>query len=473
MKKIALHWQILVALIAAIAFGIVFNTEYGFSEKKIEKLAKKGVPAATITRLKPLTGKVFTSRKSFFDELKATLPEKDVEKYKGLFVKTAYLNKAVDAVSWMGDLFLRLLKMIIIPLILSSLISGIANIGTADNLGRLGAKTFGYYIMTSLLAIVTGLFFVNIIQPGIGADLNFTGMVEGLVEKQKSFREILIGIVPTNIFKAFTNGNMLAIIFFAILFGFFSTKIDDRYRLVIKDFFNAIFEVMMEITTFIIKFTPLGIFGIVAKVIADQDDLGNLMTRMGLYMGTVVAALAVHFFITLPLLTRYMGKSNPLKHLKNMATPLLTAFSTSSSGATLPLTMNAVEHNSGVSNKVTSFTLPLGATINMDGTALYECVAAIFIAQAYGVELTLFNQFVVVITALLASIGAAAIPMAGLVMITVILSAVGLPLEGIGLILAVDRILDMFRTATNVWSDSTAAVVIAKSEGEELEPIKL
>jgi Na+/H+-dicarboxylate symporter len=190
---------------------------------------------------------------------------------------------------------------------------------------------------------------------------------------------------------------------------------------------------------------------------------------MGLYMGTVIAALAIHFLITLPILTKSLGKAHPFRHMKNMATPLFTAFSTSSSGATLPLTMNAVEKNSGVSNKISSFTLPLGATINMDGTALYECVAAMFIAQAYGVEMTLVNQFIIVITALLASIGAAAIPMAGLVMITVILTAVNLPLEGVGLILAVDRILDMFRTATNVWSDSCGAVVIAKSEGEVLK----
>jgi len=189
---------------------------------------------------------------------------------------------------------------------------------------------------------------------------------------------------------------------------------------------------------------------------------------MGVYMLTVILALAIHFFVTLPLLMKILGKAKPFNHLRNMSTPLLTAFSTSSSGATLPLTMDAVETKSGVSNKISSFTLPLGATINMDGTALYECVAAIFIAQAYGVDLTIAQQVIVVLTALLASIGTAAIPMAGFVMITVILTAVGLPLEGLGLILAVDRILDMFRTATNVWSDSCGAVIIAKSEGEKL-----
>jgi Na+/H+-dicarboxylate symporter len=261
---------------------------------------------------------------------------------------------------------------------------------------------------------------------------------------------------------------MLSIIFFAMLFGFFITRVEQKYRTMLGNAFNAIFEVMMKITLFVIRFTPLGIFGIVSKTVADQDDLMGLFSSMGLYIGTVLIGLLIHFFISLPLITRYIGRANPIKHMRNMSTPLITAFSTASSGATLPLTMHAVENNSGVSNKISSFTLPLGATINMDGTALYECVAAMFIAQAYGVELSVLSQVIIVFTALLASIGAAAIPMAGLVMIAVILTAVNLPLEGIGLILAVDPLLDMFRTATNVWSDSCGAVVIAKSEGEDL-----
>ena len=402
MKKIALHWQILIALILAIVYGI------------------------------------------YADE------------------------QAIGYVSWMGDVFLRALKMLIIPLILSSLISGIANIGSGSSLGRLGLKTIGYYVSTSLLAIITGQILVNIIRPGVGADLNFSGKVEGLVENQRSLGETLIEMVPQNIFQAFNNNDMLAIIFFAILFGFFVARAGEESRGVLKKAFSAIFEVMMKITMFVIRFTPLGIFGIVAKVVAEQDDLMGLVSRMGLYMGTVILALSIHFFITLPLIVKFIGRAKPFRHMKNMSTPLLTAFSTSSSGATLPLTITAVEKNSGVSNKISSFTLPLGATINMDGTALYECVAAIFIAQAYGVELSLIQQGVIVLTALLASIGAAAIPMAGLVMITVILTAVGLPLEGVGLILAVDRIIDMFRTCTNVWSDSCGAVIIAKSEGEKL-----
>lgn len=326
-----------------------------------------------------------------------------------------------------------------------------------------------FYVITSFFAILTGQILVNIFKPGVGANINFVQEVDGLVEKQKSFLEIIIGIIPDNIVSAMANNEMLSIIFFALVFGFFITKIKKKHAEVLKDFFTAVFEVMMKVTLFVIKFTPLGIFGIVAKTVADQDDLSGLVTSMGLYMFTVILALAIHATITLPLIVKWVGKAKPLKHFRNMTTPLLTAFSTSSSGATLPLTIQAVEEKSGVSNKISSFTLPLGATVNMDGTALYECVAAIFIAQAYGIDLTFVQQIIIVFTALLASIGAAAIPMAGLVMITVILTAVGLPLEGVGLILAVDRILDMFRTATNVWSDSCGAVVIAKTEGEKLK----
>ncbi|TDN98895.1 dicarboxylate/amino acid:cation symporter [Sunxiuqinia elliptica] len=466
--RLQLHWQILIALILAIVYGLLFPTTYNISPEAIQSLQKAQVSNELLEQLNQHSGKEFTTLQEFQQALKTSLSPQEYEAYQYNIRQASYSNSQVNAVSWMGDLFLRSLKMLIIPLILSSLISGITNIGTGKNLGRLGLKTMGYYLLTSVLAIGTGLLFVNLFKPGIGADLNFQEKVAGLVEKQRSLRDILIEIVPDNIFRAFNESDMLSIIFFAVLFGFFVTKVDLVSREVLKKAFNAIFDVMMKITLFIIRFTPLGIFGIVAKVIADQDDLASLMSRMGIYMGTVIAALSVHFFITLPLLMKFLSKSNAWKHFRNMTTPLLTAFSTSSSGATLPLTIEAVESKSGVSNKISSFTLPLGATINMDGTALYECVAAIFIAQAYGYDLTIVQQMIIVTTALLASIGAAAIPMAGLVMISVILTAIGLPLEGIGLILAVDRILDMFRTATNVWSDSCGAVIIAKSEGEDL-----
>jgi Na+/H+-dicarboxylate symporter len=381
-----------------------------------------------------------------------------------------FLTDYVSYVSWMGDLFLRALKMIIVPLILTSIISGVANIGDANNLGRLGLKTFTYYVTTSFFAIVIGLVLVNIIQPGVGADLGLKSDVPEIAASSGDLGDIIMRMVPTNVFDALVSADMLAIIFFSILVGYFITRVDDKYKLMFTDLFNGGFEVMMKLTHFIILFTPLGILGIVAGIVAEQaDNLVSIMGSLGLYIAAVLAGLFIHAFITLPLILKVIAKVKPSLHARAMSAPLLTAFSTSSSSATLPLTLDAVENNSGVSNKVTSFVLPLGATVNMDGTALYECVAAMFIAQAYGIDLSFIQQMVVVITALLASIGAAGIPMAGLVMISVILSAVGLPLEGIGLILAVDRILDMCRTTVNVWSDSCGAVTIAKSEGETLK----
>jgi Na+/H+-dicarboxylate symporter len=403
MLKIKLHWQILIALLVAVIYGMLF-TDY------------------------------------------------------------------VNYVTWMGELFLRALRMIIVPLILTSIVSGVANIGDAHNLGRLGLKTFAYYISTSFFAILTGLILVNIIQPGVDADLGLKSDVPELAATSGDLGDIIMRMVPTNIFDALASGEMLSIIFFSILFGFFVTRIKGKYKVMLTDFFNSGFGVMMKITHFVIKFTPLGILGIVAGVVAEQaDNLMSLVGSLGLYMSAVLLGLIFHAFITLPLILKLVAKVNPMLQSKAMSAPLLTAFSTSSSSATLPLTLDAVENNSGVSNKITSFVLPLGATINMDGTALYECVAAMFIAQAYGIELGFLMQMVVVVTALLASIGAAGIPMAGLVMISVILSAVGLPLEGLGLILAVDRFLDMCRTTVNVWSDSCGAVTIAKTEGETLK----
>lgn len=379
-----------------------------------------------------------------------------------------FFPQQVEYIKWMGDLFLRGLKMIIVPLILTSIVTGVANIGDAQGLGKLGMKTIIYYVSTSLFAILAGLTLVNFFQPGVGADLGFSKQVEGMDIASKGFGNILLRMVPSNIFEALASADMLAIIFFSLLVGFFITKIGSGYKDPLMNLFNGGFEVMMKITSFVIKFTPLGIFGIVSVVVAEQKDIIEVAQRLGIYMFVVLLGLFFHAFITLPLLLRIVGKVNPYKHFKAMTTPLLTAFSTSSSSATLPLTMEAVENEVGVSNRITSFVLPLGATVNMDGTALYECVAAMFIAQAYGIELSFLSQIIVVLTALLASIGAAGIPMAGLVMISVILSAVGLPLEGVGLILAVDRILDMCRTTVNVWSDSCGAAIIAKTEGEQL-----
>ena len=371
----------------------------------------------------------------------------------------------IEKISILGVIFLRALRMVIVPLIVASIISGVTGIGNAQNFGRMSAKTFTYYIVTSLLAILTGLIMVNLFQPGVGAHITMTEVPHGLQSNVDKLGDTLLGIIPLNPLAAMVHGNILPVIFFSLLFGFFITKAPKPYKTQLTDFFQGVFEVMMKMTHFIILFTPIGVFAIIAKKVAETGV--DIFIPLAGYMGTVIVSLAFHALITLPLLLSIIGRISPLAMFKAMSSALLTAFSTSSSSATLPLTMESIEQNAGASNRVSSFVLPLGATINMDGTALYECVAAIFIAQVYGFDLSFAQQFVIVLTALLASIGAAGIPMAGLVMMAVILNAVGLPLEGVGLILPVDRILDMMRTSVNVWSDSCGTAIIARTEGEQ------
>jgi Na+/H+-dicarboxylate symporter len=471
--KLPLHWQILIAIVLAVFYGLTFPNKYKFNVDNFEKFVKvarqNAIPAQVISNLEktiysnPLSKtEIIETATKGSDFVLLPVQEKTILKY-------SVYNKEISYVHWMGIIFMRALKMIIVPLVLTSIISGIASIGSAGNLGRLGLKTIIYYLSTSTLAILAGLFFVNLIKPGIGSQLTIPTNIDDLNLTKTSFSDTIINIVPDNIFKAFIEQEMLSIIFFSLLFGFFITKLNYKSKAFLTDFFSTSNEVIMKMTMFIILFTPFGIFGLISKTIADQaDSLSILAKSLGLYSLTVMAGLIFHSFVLLPLIVKIFGKSKPYKLLSAMKSALLTAFSTASSGATLSLTMESVQHKAGVSNKVAGFTLPLGATINMDGTALYECVAAIFVAQVYGYDLTVTEQLIIVVTALLASIGAAAIPMAGLVMLSVVLSSVDLPLAGIALILPVDRFLDMFRTSVNVWSDSCGAVVVAKSEGEEL-----
>jgi Na+/H+-dicarboxylate symporter len=369
----------------------------------------------------------------------------------------------------LAQIFLRLLRMAIMPLIMTSIISGVLSIGNAKNLGRLGSKVFGYYIASSLLAIFAGQLLVNIFQPGKGAKLGLTKTPDELAAVEQGVSDILLRIIPENPFAAMVEGDVLAVIFFSLLFGYFITTTKEPYRTQLSDIFTGAFEVMMKLVHFVIWTAPLGVFGINARIVATTGF--EAFKSLGFYSLIVVAGLAIHAFISLPLILKFIARVNPYKHYRNMIPALITAFSTSSSMVTLPLTIDRVTLNSGVSKKVGGFSLPIGATINMDGTALYECVAAIFIAQVYGFDLSFGQQLMVVLTALLASIGAAGVPMAGLVMLAIILRAVGLPLEAVGIILAVDRILDMFRTATNVLSDSCGAVMVARLEGEDLPEI--
>jgi len=399
---IGIHWQILIGLVLGVVLGLV-SREYGFQDIVAHKL-------------------------------------------------------------YIGDIFMRALKMIIVPLIVSSIITGITGIGKMGNLGRLGLKTIVYYLSTSLFAILVGLSLINIIKPGVGINLQLSEVPQ-LKSDISQLGGTLLGIIPKNPIKALVEGDMLSIIFFSILFGIFITRLPKPAKTLLSDFINAVFQVMMLMTNFVIMFAPIGVLGLTAAIVAKTGV--EVFPPLAIYMSTVLLALVIHGAITLPLILYAIGKIRPIAYARAMSTALLTAFSTASSNATLPITMECAEKRAGVSNKVTSFVLPLGATINMDGTALYECMVVMFIAQIYGIELSIAQQFMIVVIALLTSIGAAGIPMASLVMITIILKAVGLPDEGIGYIIAVDRILDMVRTTVNVWSDSCGAVVIASTEGEK------
>ncbi|MDO9580385.1 MAG: dicarboxylate/amino acid:cation symporter, partial [Bacteroidales bacterium] len=269
-----------------------------------------------------------------------------------------FFHDKVIYTNWAGEIFLRGLNMIIVPLVLCSITTGVASVGTSGNLGRLGLKTMGFYLLSTLMAIITGFIFVTIIKPGVGADLGLKVPVDDISAISEGFGATLIKIVPTNIFEALMRGQMLSIIFFAILFGFFLTKVNEKPRMLLLNVFSATLDVIMKITLFIIKFTAIGIFSITAKVIAQQVQMGNditeVISRLGLYFVTVLSSLLFHGLVTLPLLLKLLGRVNPVKHFKNIVTPLLTAFSTSSSNATLPLTMKAIEDNDGVSNKIAS-----------------------------------------------------------------------------------------------------------------------
>ena len=424
MRKLALHWQILIAIVLAFIAGIwMFN-------------------------VKEATG----SQPGVF----------------GIEFITMF--------DYIGTLFLNALKMIIVPLITSSIIVGVAGIGSGGNLGALGGKTLLFYAATTLAAILIGLFVINTIQPGLidgqpaKEALALTASVEDVAAQVGDkgvgdVAEIFVRMIPTNIVKAAADGQMLGLIFFAILFGYFMTHLSHDFAEPLFKFWNGIFHVMMKMTEFIMKFAPIGVFGLVGAVIAEAGLRAT--GPLALFAVAVLIALGLHAFGTLLLLLRFVGRVKPLKTLAGASQAMLTAFSTASSSATLPITMESVEENIGVSNKVSAFVLPLGATVNMNGTALYECAAALFLAQAYGLDLTFGVQFTIVAIALMTSIGVAGVPSASLVAIAIILAAINIPLEAIGVLMVFDRILDMVRTSVNVWGDCCCATIVARLEGEE------
>ena len=503
-----LHWWILAFMAAGIVIGTVIQSttegpgSIGASleeadgggvlvtsvktsllpkgRNKIEQLTEGDVLTALVLD-KGIAGKERRIPIESPDDLSATLEEvgygmvASLERRDGgprsvtIQLEPSSTRKAlIEPFKFIADIFMRLLKMLIVPLVLTSIITGVTGLGGGKDFGRLGRRTLGYYVLTSLLAAGLGLLLVNVIRPGVGAELGLAVDADFGAESQNLW-EIFQRMVPENVFSAFmANGQMLQIIFFALLFGYFITRSTDKTRETMTTFFESAFEVVMRLAQAVMLTVPVGVLCLLVKVVGETGF--GVFKPLAWYMFTVFLALVIHAGIVLPLLLRFVGKVNPLKWAKAMSPALMTAFSTSSSSMTLPVTLETVEERGKVSNKVSSFVAPLGSTVNMDGTALYECIGVIFLAQYYAsagdFELGFTQQVYVVIAALLASIGAAGIPSAGLVMMLTILSALKLPLEGAALLLAVDRPLDMCRTVVNVWSDTCGTAVIASREGE-------
>jgi len=384
-----------------------------------------------------------------------------------------------------GTIFVRLLKLIAVPLVFASLITGVASLSDLRKLSRIGGKTIGIYLLTTIIALTIGVLVANFVNPGLSVPQEMREQLQSayqgdLEESSALAKEVkehtplqpLVDMVPENIFAAAgDNRLMLQIVFFAILFGVGLIQVEASRAKPLIDFFHSANDVIINMVDLIMLMAPLGVFALLAKTVTAFAGQGmgqvlELLSALGLYCFAVLLGLGIHSLIVLPLILILFSPMKLFTFFKGMAPVQLLAFSTSSSGATLPLTMEKCEKDLGISEEVSSFVLPLGATINMDGTGLYQAVAAIFISQALGIELSFSGQLTIIATAVLASIGTASVPGAGIIMLVVILESVGVPSSGIALILGVDRILDMIRTVTNVTSDAVVATVVAASEGQ-------
>jgi proton glutamate symport protein len=402
----------------------------------------------------------------------------------------AWATKAIETCRFLADLFLRALKMVIVPLVVASIVSGIAGLNSLEGFARMGLKTWAYYLLGSLAAVCVGLLFVNLVQPGRsdGApNPTLRAAMEAALETEAaaqvgevmknaeggaaSLLDIVRRAVPTNVIEACAKGDLLAIIVFSILFAVAMVLLPGGPPRVLQDGFNQLAEVMTLITTWIMRFTPYAVFCLILPSIATVGIgvLENLLP----YLLTVAGALLFHLLVVMPLVLRFVARVSPYAHFENMQDSLMMSFSTASSTATIPVTMRCLLEESKVSERVASFVVPLGATVNMNGTALYECVVVVFAAQVLGLDLSVSQQILVVLLSLVSSIGVAGIPAASLVAIIIIMQSAGFSEDmikaSLGLILAIDRPLDMARTTVNVFSDSVGAVVIARSEGEELD----
>lgn len=370
---------------------------------------------------------------------------------------------SIEVIEPIGELFLRLIKFIIVPLIVTTLIVGVASTGDPKSLGRVGGKTIIYYLLTTAIAIVIGLAFAYLISPGKGLSIDVEAAEAVEVNESEGVVQTLLNIVPTNPFESLMEGNVLQIIFFAIFVGLAITFIGKKAEPV-QRFFESFSEIMFTITGIIMRFAPIGILGLVAPIVG-QYGAQVLLPLVKIIIAVAIACI-VHALVVYSVSVKTFANINPLTFFKGIGPAAVVAFSTASSAATLPVTLKNTQENLGVSNKISSFVLPLGATVNMDGTAIYQGIAVVFIAQFYGLELSFLQLMTVVLTTVLASIGTAGVPGAGMIMLAMVLSAIGLPLEGIALIAGVDRILDMFRTVVNIVGDASCAVVVAGTEDE-------
>jgi Na+/H+-dicarboxylate symporter len=362
----------------------------------------------------------------------------------------------------LGQIFINLLKMLVVPLVFVSLVCGVAALGDVSKLGRLGGKALLFYLLTTALAISTALILAFLVAPGKNFDFTNTTTTEFIANETPSLAQTIINLVPDNPINAMAEGQMLPLIIFSLLFGTAIVMTNEGGKRV-ERFFQDINEINMQILHIVMKFAPIGIFCLIAQTFANQG-FEVIKPLLG-YFIVVVVTLLIHALFTYPLLIKIFSNLNPWHFLKKMRPVQIFAFSTASSNATIPINIENSEQQLGVSNSIASFTIPLGATINMDGTAIMQGVATVFIANVYGIDLSLGDYLVVILTATLASVGTAGVPGVGLVMLAMVLNQVGLPVEGIALIIGVDRLLDMMRTAVNITGDATVTVIIANSEG--------
>ena len=529
MTRLAIHWQILIAMLLAVLAGVAVKLLFGtrrlpepiavpaqslqvlgmdrparvsagkfWSQDEPQRVLIQWEPApAKESRREPLLRAVVGLLPPETDLTRMPWPKADpargepeylhlrtldeLQKRRpdlfALFVRhgRSGARRWADRLRLLGLLFLRMLRMVSVPLVLFSLIAGVMSLGETARLGRMFLRTFLYYLMTSALAVGVGLLWANLIAPGKQAQIAIgdpAGHEHFLLQAGKSLDVILWEqvetLIPTNPFAALAQAEFLSIISFSLMVGVFALVAGGEVAQTVRRGAQAGFTVMMRMTLAILYLAPVGVFGLLFHVTVTQGL--TVFGGLGVYMLTVFLALCTHAVVVLPLVLWLLARRNPWQYARALSPALLMAFSSSSSNATLPVTMASAEERAGVPNRICSFVLPLGATVNMDGTALYEVIAVLFIANLSGIELTLFQQVVVAYTALLVSIGAAGIPHAGLVMMVVILQAVGLPLEAQGLIIAVDRVLDMSRTVVNIWSDSIGCAVIARFDQPESAP---